>query len=139
MNDIVINKIQSIQRCVQRAREEYQSDPDGFENNFSQQDASVLNILRACEQAIDLANHTIKAHKMGIPTSSAESFDLLRQQYVIDPALAEKLKKMIHFRNTIIHQYQKMDVEIVKAVLGSGLDDLIEFGDRILAFMNGAS
>ena len=134
MKDIAINKIQSIQRCVQRAREEYQSDPDGFDDNHTRQDASVLNILRACEQAIDLANHTIKAHKMGIPTSSAESFDLLRQQYVIDTALSEKLKQMIHFRNTIIHQYQKMDVEIVKSVLGSGLDDLIEFTDRIMAF-----
>ena len=74
---------------------------------------------------------------MGIPTSSAESFDLLRQQYVIDTALSEKLKRMIHFRNTIIHQYQKMDVEIVKSVLDSGLDDLIEFTDRIMAFNRG--
>lgn len=134
MNDIVINKIQSIQRCIQRAREEYQADPDGFDDNYSRQDASVLNILRACEQAIDLSNHTINAHKMGIPTSSAESFDLLQQQSVIDTGLSEKLKKMIQFRNTIIHQYQKMDVEIVKSVLDSGLDDLIAFTDQIMAF-----
>lgn len=139
MNDIVINKIQSIQRCIQRAREEYQFDPEGFDDNYSRQDAAVLNILRACEQAIDLANHVIKANKMGIPTSSGESFDLLRQKNVIAPGLSEKLKKMIHFRNTIIHQYQQMDVEIVKSVIGEGLDDLIEFGDRILAFINGAA
>ncbi len=134
MNDIIINKIQSIQRCIQRAREEHQADPDAFETNYSRQDAAVMNILRACEQAIDLANHIIKAHKMGIPTSSAESFDLLQRQHVINDGLAEKLKKMIHFRNTVIHQYQKMDVDIVKTVIYSGLDDLIEFGDQILAF-----
>lgn len=137
MNDIIINKIQSIQRCVQRAREEYQSDPAGFENNYSRQDAAVLNILRACEQAIDLANHIIKTYKMGIPNSSTDSFDFLRQQYVIAPALSVKLKKMIHFRNTIIHEYQKMDVEIVKSVIGDGLDDLIQFCDRVLAYVNG--
>ncbi len=137
MNDIVINKIQSIQRCVERAREEYQSDPDGFDVNYSRQDAAVLNVLRACEQAIDLANHLIKTHKMGIPTSSAESFDLLRQKVVIDTVLSEKLKKMINFRNTIIHQYQKMDVAIVKSVIISELDDLIQFGDRIMEFFNG--
>jgi uncharacterized protein YutE (UPF0331/DUF86 family) len=134
MNDIIINKIQSIQQCIRRAREEHQADPDAFETNYSRQDAAVMNILRACEQAIDLANHTIKFHKMGIPTSSAASFDLLRQQNVIDDGLTEKLKKMIHFRNTVIHQYQTMDVDIVKTVIYSGLDDLIEFGDRILAF-----
>jgi uncharacterized protein YutE (UPF0331/DUF86 family) len=48
--------------------------------------------------------------------------------------IINKIQKMIHFRNTAIHQYQKMDVDIVKSVIYSGLDDLIEFGDRILAF-----
>jgi uncharacterized protein YutE (UPF0331/DUF86 family) len=134
MNDLVINKIQSIQRCATRAREEYQSDPEGFKTNFTKQDAAILNILRACEQAIDLANYMIKKNKLGIPTSSGESFELLRQKFVIDATLAEKLKKMVHFRNTIIHQYQQTDVSIVEAVIISGLDDLIQFGDRILEF-----
>jgi len=137
MNDIVINKIQSIQRCIERARQEYQADPDGFATNYTAQDAAVLNVLRACEQAIDLANHLIQTHKMGIPTSSAESFDLLRQKSVIDLALSEKLKQMVHFRNTVVHQYGRMDLEIVKSVIVSGLDDLIQFGDCVLKFING--
>lgn len=58
MNDAVINKVQSIQRCVQRAREEYQAAGEGFLSDYTRQDAAVLNITRACEQAIDLADHT---------------------------------------------------------------------------------
>jgi len=137
MNDIVVNKIQSIQRCVERAREEYDSDPNEFDTNYTRQDAAILNILRACEQAIDLANHVIKTHKMGIPTSSAESFDLLQKRSVIDVALSEKLKNMVGFRNTVVHHYQRIDLEIVKSVIASGLDDLIEFGDRVMRFMRG--
>jgi uncharacterized protein YutE (UPF0331/DUF86 family) len=94
MNDIIINKIQSMQRCIQRAREEYAADPDGFEANYTRQDAAILNVLRACEQAIDLANYLIRRHKLGIPTSSTESFDLLRQKGIIVAPLAEKLKRM---------------------------------------------
>jgi hypothetical protein len=60
MNDIAINKIQSIQRCVRRAREEYQADRDGFATNYTRQDAALLNVLWACETAIDLANHVIR-------------------------------------------------------------------------------
>ena len=134
MNDIIINKIQSIQRCVERARAEYQADPSSFETDFSRQDAAVLNVLRACEQSIDLANHLVLTYKMGIPATSAESFDLLRQKSVIDSALFEKLKRMFHFRNIVIHQYQKIDVEIMKAAIISGLDDLVKFGDRVLEF-----
>jgi uncharacterized protein YutE (UPF0331/DUF86 family) len=137
MKDIVINKIQSIQRCVERAREEYQGDLAGFDTNYSRQDAAILNVIRACEQAIDLANHVIKAYKMGIPTSSAESFDLLEKKLVIDQRLSKTLKNMVHFRNTVIHTYQRTNLAIVKAVILSGLDNLILFGDRILAFING--
>jgi uncharacterized protein YutE (UPF0331/DUF86 family) len=138
MNDIVINKIQSMQRCVIRAREEYGNDPEGFKTNYTKQDAAILNILRACEQSIDLANYVIKKHKLGIPTASAESFKLLQQKFIIEVNLAEKLKKMVHFRNTVIHQYQQTDASIVEAVIISGLDDLIQFGDRILKFLQGS-
>lgn len=139
MNDVIINKIQSIQRCIQRAREEYASDPEGFDTNYTRQDASILNVLRACEQAIDLANYVIRQQKLGIPTASTESFDLLRQKSIIDPSLAEKLKKMVHFRNTVIHQYQRTDMSIVKAIITSDLDDLLRFCDRIMELSNGSA
>jgi uncharacterized protein YutE (UPF0331/DUF86 family) len=137
MNDIVTNKIQSIQRCVLRAREEYGADPDGFAINYTRQDAAILNVVRACEQSIDLANHVIKNYKMGIPTASAESFDLLHKQGVITAELAENLRRMVRFRNTVIHQYQRLDLTIVQTVIVSGLDDLIQFGDRVLEFIQG--
>lgn len=136
MNDVAINKIQSIQRCVQRAREEFRSDPEGFDTNYTLQDAAILNVLRACEQAIGLANHVIRLGRMGIPNTSAESFDLLRNKSVIDADLAVRLKKMIGFRNTIIHEYQRMNLDIVKTVIVSGLDDLITFADRVMAFLD---
>ncbi|MBI2434359.1 MAG: DUF86 domain-containing protein [Candidatus Hydrogenedentes bacterium] len=132
MTDIVLNKVQSIQRCVSRAREEYRADPDGFDANFTRQDAAILNILRACEQTIDLANHTAATRKLGVPATTAETFELLRQAGIIDAELAEKLINMVRFRNIVIHQYRSTDLEIVKSAILSGLNDLILFGDRIL-------
>ena len=139
MNDIVINKIQNIQRCVRRAREEYQADRDGFATNYTRQDAALLNVLRACETAIDLANHVIRAHKLGIPVSSADSFKLLRTERIIDTRLAERLEKMVGFRNTVIHQYTTIDIRIVKAVIVSELDELLAFADAIREYVHGTA
>jgi len=136
MNDIIIHKIQSIQRCVARAREEYQGNPAGFETDFTKQDAAIFNVLRALELAIDLANHIIKSRGMGIPASSAESFELLQRRRVIDLRLTEELKNMVHFRNVAIHDYQRLDLNILKSVIVSGLDDLVLFGDRIREFVD---
>jgi uncharacterized protein YutE (UPF0331/DUF86 family) len=139
MNDIIVNKIQSIQRCVERAREDYYKNQAGFDTDYTVQDAAMLNIIRACEQAIDLANHIIKSRKMGIPNSSAESFDLLQKKQVIDRALSEKLKKMVQFRNVAIHQYKTLDIEIVKSVITRDIDDLVTFADKIMEFAGGAA
>ncbi len=132
MNDIIINKITSLQRCVQRARSIYKNKQKDFLYDFDAQDAAILNILRACELAIDLANYLIKQNKIGIPTSSAESFDLLSQNNIISFELAEKLKKMVSFRNISVHEYQKINYQIVIAVIENELDDLIRFTEIII-------
>jgi len=134
MNDVIINKIQSIQRCVFRAREEYSKSPDTFESDYTQQDATLLNILRACETTIDLANHLIKHHKMGVPTASANCFELLHRGGVIDANMAASLKRMVSFRNTAIHQYDNLDIDIVKDVILHRMNDLIIFTDIVIKY-----
>jgi uncharacterized protein YutE (UPF0331/DUF86 family) len=136
VKDIVVNKVQSIQRCIIRAREELERAGSGFREDYTRQDAAILNITRASEQAIDLANHLIKIHKMGIPTSSRESFDLLERQGVIPNDLAARLRKMIGFRNTAVHQYQQLNIDIVIEIIQSGLDDLVAFTDAIMGFVD---
>lgn len=132
MNDAVINKVQSIQRCVQRAREEYQAAGESFLSDYTRQDAAVLNITRACEQAIDLANHVVRTQKLGVPDHSRKSFELLAQENVIVPELAANLVRMVGFRNIAIHQYQEVNVALVEAVIAEKSEDLLEFSQIIL-------
>jgi len=131
VNDIVINKISSIQRCIKRAREEFKGAGD-FKNDLTAQDASVLNVLRACEQSIDLANHFLKTKKLGIPASSAGSFELLCDAGIIGADLSLRLRRMVSFRNTVIHRYQDLQIEILISVITAGLDDLLLFCDTIM-------
>ena len=127
MNDILINKIQIVQRCVERAREEYQKAGDAFRTDYTHQDSAVLNVTRACEITIDLANHIIKKEKLGIPTSSSESFYLLYRKGIISSGMEEKMKAMVSFRNIAVHEYQKLNVETIEKVIIHGLEDVLEF------------
>jgi len=132
MKDAIINKIASLQRYVQRARTIYKNKQENFLKDFDAQDAAILNIMRACELSIDLANYLIKQNKIGIPTSSSESFNLLAQNKIISFELAEKLKKMVGFRNISVHEYQKINYQIVISVIENELDDLITFTEIII-------
>jgi uncharacterized protein YutE (UPF0331/DUF86 family) len=131
MNDVVTNKAASIQRCVKRAREELAAAED-FDSDYTRQDAAILNVTRACEQTIDLANYVVRTKKLGVPTDSGESFDLLAAERIVDRALADKLKRMTGFRNTVVHQYQEIDLSIVRSVIDSGLNDLLAFVDLVI-------
>jgi len=122
MNDVLINKVQSIQRCVRRAREEYQKDPAGFSSDYTLQDAAILNVVRACETAIDLGNHVIRVRKLGVPVSSAATFELLKAERIIDGGLADHVKGMAGFRNTVVRQYTEIDLTIVEAVIVTELE-----------------
>jgi uncharacterized protein YutE (UPF0331/DUF86 family) len=42
------------------------------------------------------------------------------------------MKKMVGFRNTAVHQYQGLNLDIIKAVITSGLDDLLDFTQSII-------
>lgn len=133
MNDVIINKVQSIQRCISRAREEYRLAGDKFRSDFTRQDAAILNVVRACEQSIDLANNMLKSRKLGIPTSSSEGFSLLARNNLIPEELAERLKEMVHFRNLVVHQYQAVNMEILEWVLREGYEDLVAFTKGVVA------
>jgi len=134
-DDVIINKIQIIQRCIMRVREEYQLAGTTFAHNFSHQDAALLNLTRACEQAIDLANYLIKIHQFGIPSSSRDSFTLLANQSVISSELCQKMQNMVSFRNIAIHEYQQLNLEIVIAIIETGLDDLLAFNQAVIKIM----
>ncbi|MDX1392636.1 MAG: hypothetical protein R3241_09650, partial [Rheinheimera sp.] len=56
-DDVLLNKVASIERCVLRAQDEYNKDPTTFATNFTRQDAAILNIQRACEAALDMGQY----------------------------------------------------------------------------------
>lgn len=131
-DDVIINKTESIRKCVARAREEYIADRDSFLKNFSRQDAAILNIQRGCEQAIDLANHIVKLLRLGVPNEARDSFEFLFRKQIISEDLSNKLNKMIGFRNVAIHEYQDLNLNILVSVIEKNLDDLLEFCKVIL-------
>ncbi len=72
---------------------------------------------------------------VGIPVSNADSFRLLFTEKVIDRSLADRMITMVGFRNTVIHQYTKMDMQIVENVINVGWNDLVVFADMIWRYV----
>jgi uncharacterized protein YutE (UPF0331/DUF86 family) len=123
-DDILLNKAAIIERCIRRIKEEYTASPSL--DNPTHTDALTLNIERACQAAIDMAMHLVAKNHLGIPQSSAESFDLLHKASLIDAELCHALRAMTGFRNVAIHEYRELDLEILHFIAKQGYRDFIQ-------------
>ena len=132
-DDVLINKSAIIERCVARAIEEYQADPDSFAENFTRQDAAILNIQRACEAALDMGQYLIRRDSLGIPQSARDVFKLLGENGWIDQSLADSLKRMIGFRNIAVHEYQNLQLPITVKIINEHLEEFLDYSYAILS------
>ena len=130
-DDVLLNKAASVERCVQRAREEYAASTD-FANDFTRQDAAVLNIQRACEACLDMGQHLIRRDRLGLPQSARDVFTLLAQAGWIDTDLQEAMQRMVGFRNIAVHDYQKLLQPILLRVVTEHLDGFLRFTSAVL-------
>lgn len=131
-DDVLLNKAATVERCVARAREEFNTNPQTFGTDFTRQDAAVLNIQRACEAVLDMGQHLVRREKLGIPQSARDVMDLLAHGCLIDSDLAESLKRMVAFRNIAVHDYQSLLLPILINIITGHLDEFLAFTQQIL-------
>ena len=127
MDDVLVNKLSTITRCLKRIREVYAEAGVHFTKDYTRQDSVILNLQRACEASIDIANYINKKNNLGIPQSSRDSFQLLQQSDILSSDLTTNLKKMIGLRNIAVHDYQELNIAIVEAVINNHLIDFETF------------
>lgn len=112
-DDVILNKISIIERCIRRILDVYDDNPNSLVD-FTKQDSIVLNLQRACEASIDLAMHIVAEKKYGIPQNSRDGFELLLQQGIITEETANVMKAMVGFRNIAVHDYQTININILQ-------------------------
>jgi uncharacterized protein YutE (UPF0331/DUF86 family) len=126
VKDVLYNKISIIERCLIRVREVYDNNPDNLKD-YTKQDSIVLNIQRAVEASIDIAMYIVSVKKLGIPQNSRDAFEVLNHNGTIDDLMINKLKNMIGFRNIAVHNYQKLNLDILQKVIENHLVDFEEY------------
>jgi uncharacterized protein YutE (UPF0331/DUF86 family) len=131
-DDVVINKVASLERCVERIRIVYAGTDANLYQDLTAQDSILLNLQRACEVSIDLAMHIVRKRRLGVPQDSREAFDLLQAHALLAEPLATAMKRMVGFRNVAIHEYDKLNLDIVKSIIATKLDDILLFGKQLL-------
>ncbi|MDY0269227.1 type VII toxin-antitoxin system HepT family RNase toxin [Trichloromonas sp.] len=132
VHDVLLNKVSIIERCLARVEQEYRGHEAELESNFTRQDSIVLNLQRACEASIDAAMHLVRVKRLGLPQESREAFALLYDAGVIDAPLKTALQAMVGFRNVAVHDYRKLNLDVVRSIIENHLEDFRAYCRMIL-------
>ena len=126
--DVVLSKINVIKNCLMALERATlnEKDPD-FKLAIYE-----LNLQRATQASIDLANIIIAKEGLGLPNTYKQSFELLYKHAVISMELCKKLCSMVGFRNISIHDYAQIKPAIVHSIITNHLNDFEEFYTIIL-------
>jgi len=103
-----------------------------FKTDLTHQDAAILNLQRACESAIDMAQHIVRVKRLGLSSTSGESFSLLATAGWIPHDLGSRMRQMTGFRNIAVHNYQTLFLQIVLDIVHNHLDDFSDFTRAVL-------
>lgn len=133
ISDIIIEKINIIRRCLGRINEVTKGDPASLDH-IDQQDIYVLNLQRAIQACIDVAQAIVKEENLELPDIYRDSFKILVAKKILSNEIGSKMQNMCGFRNIAIHAYKKIKVEVLKSILLNDLYDLEKFYQEVISF-----
>jgi uncharacterized protein YutE (UPF0331/DUF86 family) len=108
----------------------------GVNQDFRDIWAVERGLQLAAEVVFDIGNHVLSAH-FGVGAEDYEDIlDQLSRQDVISDALRERLKGLGGFCNILVHDYLRLDPEVVTDKLASSPVDFSEFVRAVRLWMD---
>ena len=89
-----------------------------------------FSFVVAVEAAVDTAQHLCAASGWGPPADNGHAMRLLAEHGVLDPELAGRMAQAVGFRNVLVHDYARVDDDLVVRRLGD-LSDLTGFARAV--------
>lgn len=88
---------------------------------------TVHTLQTAVQAAIDVAAIIVAERKLGEPSTNRDMFTKLAADGWLSTGQLEIWQRIVSFRNIVVHRYLDVDVAIVRAIVETHLEDLLEF------------
>ena len=126
-SDVIQNKLESLRRCLLRLEQKRPGSSEILASDYDIQDIISINLERAIQISVDIAAHILADSEQKPPGTMGETFTALSNTGIIKMDLADRLRRAVGFRNISVHEYQRINWEIVYSIITENLDDFKEF------------
>lgn len=132
--NVIRKKLERLEESIRRLKSKQKVLKEEFIKNWEIHNAILREFEVAIECCVDIGTHIISEKGWESPEKYRDVAEILAKNNVIPQAYAEVLKKMISFRNLIVHEYLGLDLEKVYENL-QRIEDLKKFAEYIEEFL----
>jgi len=122
--ELIVAKAATVRKHLKRIEIKRGDSLETFTNDIDRQDIVFFNFQMAIQNCVDIAAHIVGEEGFGVPGSTNELFYLLQENGFLQSEIAEKMARAVGFRNLMVHEYAKIDIEQVYTFAHEQLRDL---------------
>jgi len=132
-NGTIIAKLEILDETLIELRSLGHVTTSQLETDWRTRRAIERNLQIIVEIVIDVCQRIITITNQTPATTSLEAIQRCIQMGVLSPS--DAYKKMVQFRNFIVHRYENIDATILVDVLNRRLTDFEQFRHEVLAYV----
>jgi uncharacterized protein YutE (UPF0331/DUF86 family) len=128
---LILRKLAELDEYLVQMKEYITITEDEYSKDWKAQRVIERTLQMMIETCADIAGHIISDKGYRVPATYADTFRVLFENGLLKKELFETLEKMAKFRNIIVHHYDKVDPNIVIAILKRDLKDFSAYKDAV--------
>jgi uncharacterized protein YutE (UPF0331/DUF86 family) len=132
---LLLRKLAQLEEYVIQIEEYRSLSVEQYKSDWKLQRIIERTLQMMIETCVDIAGHIISDRKFRIPDSYADSFRVLSENKIISDDLCQVMEQISKFRNVIVHNYDRVDAEVVVGILRKRMNDFNRFKDAVLNWL----
>lgn len=133
--NLILRKISALDEYLKQINEYTDISLKVYASDWKSQRIVERTLQMMIETCMDISGHIISDEKFRIPETYADMFRILVENKILDESQLAAFDKMAKFRNIIVHNYEKIDPEIVIGILKKNLNDFQDFKAAIISYL----
>jgi len=129
--DLVLRRLALLETYVSQLAPYRNIEVPAYRADWKTQRIVERTLHLAIEACMDVADHLVADRRLRVPETGAESFEILAEAGLLSAELGSALASMVGFRNILVHDYARIDSEIVIRVLRTDLQDFERFRETV--------
>ena len=134
--EVIESKLRFLQEYLKDLKEYEDISLNDYRTSKKDQRFAERTLHLACESCLDIAAHIISRQGLREPKDNQDLFVILFEKKVISQQVHKAMITMAKFRNIVVHDYARIEPEIVLGILKKDVGDFKSFAREIIHYMD---